>query len=79
MGLLALGVGLVFLLGCVNLAILMGAEGRRRRREIAIRSVLGASRSRLWHEVAAEKCLLTLLSLGLGVAFAFGLLRVLTG
>ncbi|MGA7176964.1 MAG: ABC transporter permease [Candidatus Acidiferrales bacterium] len=78
MGLLALGVGLVFLLGCVNLAILMGAEGRRRRREIAIRSVLGASRSRLWHEVAAEKCLLTLLSLGLGVAFASGLLRVLT-
>lgn len=78
MGLLALGVGLVFLLGCANLAILMGAEGRRRRREIAIRSVLGASRSRLWREVAAEKCLLTLLSLGLGAVFAFALLRVLT-
>ncbi len=78
MGLLALGVGFVFLLGCVNLAILMGAEGRRRRREIAIRSVLGADRSRLWREVASEKCLLTLLSLGLGVAFAFELLRVLT-
>jgi putative ABC transport system permease protein len=77
MGLLALGVGLVFLVGCVNLAILMGAEGRRRRREIAIRSVLGARRSRLWREVAAEKCLLTLLSLGLGVVFAFALLRVL--
>ncbi|HEV2289147.1 MAG TPA: ABC transporter permease [Candidatus Acidoferrales bacterium] len=78
MGLLALGVGFVFLLGCVNLAILMGAEGRRRRREIAIRAILGAKRSRLWREVAAEKCLLTLLSLGLGVAFAFELLRVLT-
>lgn len=77
MGLLALGVGLVFLVGCVNLAILMGAEGRRRRREIAIRAVLGASRSRLWREVAAEKCLLTMLSVGLGVAFASALLRVL--
>lgn len=77
MGLLALGVGLVFLVGCVNLAILMGAEGRRRRREIAIRAVLGAGRWRLWHEVAAEKCLLTLLSLGLGVAFGSTLLRVL--
>ncbi len=77
MGLLALGVGFVFLVGCVNLAILMGAEGRRRRREIAIRAVLGAGRWRLWYEVAAEKCLLTLLSLGLGVAFASALLRVL--
>ncbi len=77
MGLLALGVGLVFLVGCVNLAILMGAEGRGRRREIAIRAVLGAGRWRLWSEVAAEKFLLTLLSLGLGVAFASALLRVL--
>ncbi|MGH8402058.1 MAG: ABC transporter permease, partial [Gammaproteobacteria bacterium] len=76
-GLLALGVGLVFLVGCVNVAILMGAEGRRRRREIAIRAVLGAGRWRLWREVAAEKWLLTLLSLGLGVAFASTLLRVL--
>jgi predicted permease len=78
MGLLALGVGLVFLVGCVNLAILMGAEGRRRRREIAIRAVLGANRSRLWREAAGEKCLLTLLSLALGVWFAWALLRVLT-
>ena len=77
MGLLVLGVGLVFLVGCVNLAILMGAEGRRRWREIAIRAALGASRWRLWREVAAEKCLLALLSLGLGMAFAPALLRVL--
>lgn len=78
MGLLALGVGLVFLVGCVNLTILMGAEGRRLRREIAVRTVLGASHLRLWGEAAAEKCALTLLSLGLGAGFAFELLRVLT-
>ncbi len=77
MGLLVLGVGLVFLVACVNLAILMGVEGRQRQREIAIRAVLGASRWRLWREVAAEKCLLALLSLGLGMAFAPALLRVL--
>jgi putative ABC transport system permease protein len=77
MGLLVLGVGLVFLVGCVNLAILMGVEGRRRQREIAIRAALGAGRWRLWREVAAEKCLLALLSVGLGVAFAPALLRVL--
>jgi putative ABC transport system permease protein len=78
MGLLTLGLAFVFLVGCVNLAILMSAEGRRRRREIAVRTVLGASHSRLWSEVAGEKCALTLLSVGLGVAFAFGLLRILT-
>ena len=78
MGLLALGVGLVFFVGCVNLAILMGAEGRRRTRETAIRAALGADSWRLWQEVVAEKSLLTLLSLGLGVVFASVLLRVLT-
>jgi predicted permease len=77
MGLLSLGVALVFLVACVNLAILMGAEGRRRRREIAIRGALGASRWRLWGGVAAEKCLLTLLALGLGAVFAYALLRLL--
>jgi putative ABC transport system permease protein len=78
MGLMALGVGLVFLVACVNLAILMGVEGRRRRREIAIRAVLGAARSRLWLEVAAEKCVLTVLSLAFGAWFAAMLLRLLS-
>jgi hypothetical protein len=77
MGLLALGIGLVFLVGCVNLAVLMGAEGRQRRREIAIRAALGAASWRLWYDVAAQKCLVTLLSLGLGVMFASTLLCVL--
>jgi putative ABC transport system permease protein len=77
MGLLVLGVGLVFLVACLNLTILMSVEGRRRQREIAIRAALGASRWRLWREVASEKCLLALLSLGLGLAFAPALLRVL--
>ena len=77
MGLLVLGVVFVFLVGCVDLAILMGAEGQQRQREIAIRAALGASLRRLWYEVAAEKSLLTLVSLGLGVVFAAMLLRVL--
>jgi putative ABC transport system permease protein len=77
MGLLVLGVRLVFMVGCVNLAILMWAEGIRWRREIAICAVLGARRRRLWQEVAAGKWLLTLLSLGLGAAVAFELLRKL--
>jgi predicted permease len=78
MGLLSLGVGLVFLVGLLNLAILMRVEGTRRQREIAVRAVLGASRRRLWAEVAAEKCLLTLISVGMGVAVASALVRVLS-
>ncbi|MGH3184756.1 MAG: ABC transporter permease, partial [Streptosporangiaceae bacterium] len=65
------------LVGCVNLAILMVAEGGGRRREIAIRAALGAGRWRLWSGVAAEKCVLTLLALALGLAFALALLRAL--
>lgn len=78
MGLLVLGVAFVFLVGCVNLAILMGTEGRQRRREIAIRFALGAPLWRLRCETAAEKCLLTLISLALGAGFAAALLRVMT-
>ncbi len=77
MGLLVSGVALVFLVGCVNVAILMAAEGRRRWREIALRAALGASRWRLWREVALGRCVLAFISLGLGVAFALALLRVL--
>lgn len=78
MGLLSLGVGLVFLVGLLNLAILMRVEGTRRQAEIAVRAVLGASRRRLWTEVAAEKCLLTLIAVGMGVAVASALVRVLS-
>jgi putative ABC transport system permease protein len=78
MGLLSLGVGLVFLLGLLNLAILMRVEGTRRQREIAVRAALGASRRRLWTEVAAEKCLLTFIAVGMGVAIASALVRVLS-
>lgn len=75
MGLLALGVGLVFLAGCINLAVLMVAEGVRRRSDIAIRGTLGASAWHLWGELAAEKCTLALISLGLGAGLAAVLVR----
>jgi putative ABC transport system permease protein len=78
MGLLSLGVALVFLVGLLNLAILMRVEGAQRQRDIAVRAVLGASRRRVWTEVAAEKCLLTLISVGMGVAVAKALVHVLS-
>jgi predicted permease len=78
MGLLSIGVGLVFLVGCINLAVLMVAEGRNRRLEMALRMALGADRRRLWTEIATEKALLTALSLFGGVVVAYELLRFLT-
>lgn len=77
LGLVALGVAMVFLIGCLNLTILMAAEGRRRRREIATRIALGAGHGRIWAEIAGEKCVLTLASLAAGGGLSFLFLRLL--
>ena len=65
-----IGVGLLMLGACANVAALLLASGRTRRRQFAVQAALGAGRARLARQVVVEGLLLSLASAALGILVA---------
>ena len=65
--------GLIMTIVCMNLANMLLARGANRRKELAIRLAVGASRFRLVRQMMSEGILLSLLGGVAGFALAFGL------
>lgn len=76
---LMVGAGFLLIVACTNVASLMLVRSATRRRELAVRSALGASVARQVQHLTTEAIVLGLLGGAVGVVMAFWFLDLLMG
>lgn len=72
------GAGLLLVIACVNVASLLLVRAEGRRREMSVRSALGASRLRLMRQFVTEGLVLVAAGSAIGFASAAWTMRLLT-